>query len=456
MANDAQGQAAEQRTPSDNELAEAFVAQYERDLRYCHELHQWFRWDGSRWRPDADLTALRLGSKFCAEMAADLRKALDSRKRIDAVLHLARAKLPLATVAAIWDQNPDILCAPGGTVDLRTGELYPANREDFCTRQTRVTPGDDCPLWKAKLAEILPDAAERIFLQRFAGMCATGHVLENKFLYAEGTGRNGKSLLFNMLVWVLGDYAAPIPIEVLLASRFDRHPTELAQLRGRRLVTATEIPHGRSWNESRIKMVTGGDPIAARLMGGNFFHFEATHTLVVFGNEPLKLHSNNPAWEERMLFLRFLQSFVGDRRDKDLPNKLRAEGSGILAWVIEGAVDWYCHGLEPPESVTSAIRSYMAEQDVIGRWLDEDGWRTDDPTAAPRLSVLYAAYKAWCEQTGEYPETENAFSRALNERFPGSKGRDPATRRSIYRGFVQGTDMQQKPFDPSEPSGSAE
>jgi putative DNA primase/helicase len=444
--------------PSDDELACEFAARYSEDWRYCHALRSWFVWDGARWRPETTLLALEVVSQLCAEYAADFKEQkLASGKTINAVLQLARAKRELATEAAQWDSNPDILCTPGGVVDLRTGKLRPALRTDYCTRQIRATPVGTCPLWTAKVAEILPDAAERAFFQRFAGMAATGHVLEHAFLYCEGSGRNGKSLLFNLLLWLLSDYAAAIAVEVLLASKFDRHPTELAQLRGRRLITATEVPHGRAWNESRIKWLTGGDPISARKIGGDFFTFDPTHTLVVFGNEPLKLRGINPAWEERMLFLRFLQSFIGDKADKELPIKLRKEAPGIAAWVIQGAVLWYKHGLAAPESVHAATRDYMTEQDVIGRWI-ADGWQTDakDPKAATEIGVLYTDYKEWCGKVGEYAETENALSRALDKRFPRSKQQHPETRRVVYRGFIrlQKSNADGKASKPSDPPGN--
>ena len=156
----------------------------------------------------------------------------------------------------------------------------------------------------------------------------------------------------------LGDTAAPI--ELLMESRNDRHPTELAGLRGARLVTSAETEGGRRWSESKVKGLTGGDPIAARFMRGDFFNFVPCFKLLIAGNFKPRLRRIDEAIRRRFYLLPFNVTVPEGERDGDLPNKLVAEWPGILAWAIEGAVEWYADGLQPPDIVKQATRDYLA------------------------------------------------------------------------------------------------
>ena len=138
------------------------------------------------------------------------------------------------------------------TVDLRTGERYSPRPEDYMTKCAPVAPGGDCPLWREFLARVTSeDAALQKYLQRVAGYCLTGHTHEHAIFFLYGTGANGKSVFVNTLAGMMGDYAITAPVEIFIESHTDRHPTELAMLRGVRLVVASETPAGRNWNERK-------------------------------------------------------------------------------------------------------------------------------------------------------------------------------------------------------------
>ena len=184
-----------------------------------------------------------------------------------AVERFARADPAFAVTAEIWDRDPWLLGTPGGTVDLRTGELRPAKQEDGITRSTAVVPAPaaDCPLWLKFLDETFGnDAALIAFAQRWAGYSLTGLTREHALVFGYGSGGNGKSVYVNVHVGIAGDYATTASMDVFIASHGDRHPTDLAMLRGARVVTASETEEGRQWAESRIKQLTGGDLISAR------------------------------------------------------------------------------------------------------------------------------------------------------------------------------------------------
>jgi Family of unknown function (DUF5906) len=109
--------------------------------------------------------------------------------------------------------------------------------------------------------------------------------------FAYGSGANGKSVLTATATGIMGDYHTTAPIETFVATSQERHPTDLAGLRGARLVTVTETEGGRRWAEAKIKTLTGGDRISARFMRQDFFEFLPHFKLWIAGNHKPHLRS---------------------------------------------------------------------------------------------------------------------------------------------------------------------
>lgn len=183
---------------------------------------------------------------------------------VTAVESLARADRRLAATIDQWDPDIWLLNTPAGIVDLRTGEMRPYRRQDYCTKITGASPaapGTACPLWLAFLDRIMAkDEEPAAFVQRMLGYMLTGHTSTHALFFGYGTGANGKTVLLNTASRIMGDYATSTPMDTFMVSTTDRHPTELADLRGARLVTAVETEEGRPWAESRIKQMTGRRP----------------------------------------------------------------------------------------------------------------------------------------------------------------------------------------------------
>src|SRR5262245_17946065 len=212
------------------------------------------------------------------------------------------------------------------TVDLHTGIDRAPRREDYCTKSTAVAPalsGTPCPLWMAFLNRVTNNDPELIaFLKRFLGYCLTGHVHEQVLVFLFGTGANGKSVFVSTVTGILADYAIVAPMETFVASKFDRHPTEIAKLMGARLVVAQETQKGREWDESKIKMLTGGDKLTGRFMRGDFFDFKPTHKLLISGNHKPSLRNVDEAIRRRFLLVPFTVQIPVPERDPELVEKL--------------------------------------------------------------------------------------------------------------------------------------
>jgi putative DNA primase/helicase len=446
--------------PSEDEIATEFINRHGDELRYCQDFRKsWLAFDGSRWCRDPINTARHYARELCREYAEDFSKPkLAGRQTTSAVLYLAECDRHVATEARQWDTDPDILCTPGGIVDLRTGRVRPARPSDYCTRQTAVAPRPGCCRWKQTLEQAFPDRpAIPLFLQRYFGYSLSGHTREHRFLHATGSGGNAKDTVFGPMQAVMGDYARTVPVETLLASKNDRHPTEIALLRGVRFGLASETPKGRRWNEARLKLLTGGGTLSARYMGQDFFDFTPTAKLVIYGNEQPRLSTIDEAWHRRMLLLLFLQTFRGKDEIKGLKDLLIAEeGPGILDWGIEGAVDWYRNGLQPPKEVLTATEAYMVEQDVHGRWIDEC-LDASNPQAKTHLAKLFTSWATWAEAEKEYVGTRNSLSRELVKRY-GEKSKDRDENGVFFTGLKigqapKGDRDKQKSSGPSAGSG---
>lgn len=159
---------------------------------------------------------------------------------------LARSDRRHAREASAFDADPWALNTPGGVIDLRSATMRQHRRDDLFTKITTVAPSGSCPRWLAFLHEVLRGDAEAIgYLQRWAGYMLTGETREHAFLFIYGPGGNGKGVLVNTLAAALGDYATTAPMETFMATQQDRHPTDLAGLRGARLVLAQETEAGR-------------------------------------------------------------------------------------------------------------------------------------------------------------------------------------------------------------------
>ena len=402
---------------SEDAIALKFTERYGDDLRYVAPWGKWLIWDGARWAFDSTVAVFDLARAVCREEAARYKKKTDGQKIASAktraaIESLVRADRRHAATIDQWDRDPWLLNTPSGTVDLRTGDIRPHRREDYCTKVTAISPGGDCLRWLEFLKQITGGDDElQEFLKRVAGYGLTGLTREHALFFAYGTGANGKSVFLNTLAGALGDYHKTAPMETFIASHTDRHPTELAGLRGARLVTATEVEEGRRWAESKIKALTGGDPISARFMRQDFFEFIPQFKLLIAGNHKPRLRNVDEAIRRRLHLIPFNVTIPPDERDDRLAEKLKEEWPGILAWAIEGAAEWGMMGLRPPEVVRVATEEYLEAEDALVRWIEDRC--NEGPHFAGTVAELFKSWKEWCEATGEFAGTQRRFGQNL-------------------------------------------
>lgn len=377
-------------------------------------------WDGTCWRLDETLQHYNLARAICraASAACNNKKvasSLASAKTVAAVVSLARSDRRLAATIDQWDADPWLLNTPGGVVDLHTGKARPHSTIDYMTKITAAAPGGDCPLWLAFLDRVTGGDAElAAFLQRAVGYALTGSTREHALFFVHGIGANGKSVFVSTISGALADYQRSAPIETFVASSSERHPTDLAGLRGARLVTAVETEEGRRWAESKIKALTGGDKIAARFMRQDFFEYTPHFKLLIAGNHRPGLRSVDEAVRRRFHLVPFTVTIPPGERDLMLTERLREEWPGILQWAIDGCLAWQRDGLAPPDSVRLATAAYLESEDALAAWLDEGVER--DPQGWETTATLFASWKAWAERASEPVGSLKRFRELLESR----------------------------------------
>lgn len=413
---------AARREPSQDDLALCFAERHAEQLCYCERLGGWQVYEKGVWARDDLMRAqdcARQMLRELSEITAAPRQRLLSVKSVEAVLRLARSDPRLAVAPEVFDADPWLLNTPGGVVDLRSGEMRAAKAGDYCRRQTSVAPalaGTDLPEEAMEFLVRITKGEETLieFLQRLAGYCLTGSTREQALFFAYGTGANGKTTLINIFREVLGGYAMAAPMETFMASKHERHPTELAMLDGPRFVTASESEATGWLAAARIKQLTGGDVVSARYMHGNFFQYTPQFKLVLSGNHRPRLRNLDPALRRRIHLIPFTETIPPEERDGELPAKLRQHHPAFLRWMIEGCLRWQQDGLAPPAIVTGATEDYFEDQDALGRWLAERCEAGKDARA--RATELHADFADWAKGEGEWAMTLKGFGQGLVER----------------------------------------
>lgn len=341
---------------------------------------------------------------------------------------MAQSELPITP--AELDSSANLLNFTNGTVDLRTGKLFPHRRSDWITKMVHFgyRPAAPCKLFLAFLSEIMgggPDASEgaleradelMLYLQKALGYSTSAEVREKAVFIAHGSGDNGKTTLLSVIRELIREYATTVGLD-LLTTRDESNNVAAARakLRGARLVVSSETEEGQRLNAARLKRICqgpGGEIEACRKYE-NPITFPETHKLWIDANHKPELPAADAAVWNRVHLVPFAVTIPKERQDRDLNAKLLHEGEGILAWLVEGAKQWYAEGMPQSKAVDEATKAWQQELDRLAAYLDEYTEKASDPQAWLSNKVLYGAYKSWCEGNGETPLSHVRFSRQM-------------------------------------------
>ena len=417
---------------TDTGNAELIAALFREVLRYDHKQGRWLIWNKRRRRWSEDkanevrkfaVSAARR-RRAVAARSADAKNSKpeilwsfesEQRHRVDAALDMARSLPPISDTGGGWDADPSLFGVANGVLDLRTGRLREERPDDRITKHSPVCfdPTAKCPRFERFLSEIFnSDTALVDYIQRMIGYCLTGSVEEQCVFCWYGSGANGKTTLAGVLRYIFGGYAVNLPFSALEMK--NRNSNDLVALAGARLATAAETNEGVRLNEARIKVLTGGDPITARRLYHENFTFEPTHKLILaFNHKPIIADDSEGMWR-RVRLIPFTRQFMPAEKEKDLPQTLKAEASGILAWAVRGCLLWQENGMGEPPAVAKATAAYREESDHLGEFVED--CCAVESGATVTSGVLWQEYKRWTNVNKEVPLSRQTVSERLEKR----------------------------------------
>jgi putative DNA primase/helicase len=349
--------------------------------------------------------------------ATRLKWASASESANNITSSLALAESLFVVDAAAMDADPYLLGTPGGVFDLRAGVQREHRQADLITKVAACDYDVDAaaPTFRRFLCETFDGNRELLdYVQTLAGYTLSGHRGEHLLAIFWGSGANGKSTLLGTLQALLGDYAGTAAPDLLIARNGSEHPTQLADLQGRRLVVVSETGEAGRLAEERAKMMTGGDTIKARRMRQDFFEFKPTHQLVLQTNHRPRVNGNDEGIWRRLRLIPFTITVPPDKRDATLPDQIQAELPGVMRWAVEGWLSYQQHGFKTPAAVTVATAGYRDASDVFGAFVADCCVQGEgrEVTAAD----IYSAYSKWAAAAGEMGLSARVFGQRLEDR----------------------------------------
>ncbi|MDA8137787.1 MAG: phage/plasmid primase, P4 family [Desulfobacteraceae bacterium] len=445
---------------------ELFKALFRGKFLFCKSMDCWLRWAGHHWEIDkmgsaaaaiekvadayeAEAASIKAGlaSVSDKEMAKGLGALIDSlEKRANQLRGDSRRQCclkfahtsedPLAIDGVELDSKPWLLPCANGVIELRTGKFRPGRPDDFLLKASPVEwRGPDAPrdVWIGALTEIMAGDADMVaFLQRLFGLAIVGKVIEKVFPVLTGPGGdNGKTTLIEGVSYALGPMAGPIPSEMLVAGF--RHNSsgpspDIMSLKGLRVAYASETEDGAKVSAAMVKLLTGKDSLTGRWPNDKFpITFEPCHTLFLLSNFKPKADSQDKAFWSRMVNIPFTMRFLKNRApsadnerpaDPHLDEKLKEQAPGILAWLVEGCLEWQRRGLDIPIKVRQEGEEYQSGEDDMGAFVEYCCFLSDDPLATAGATELYDLFWKWWKRfVGNFPPKQKRLGSYLRERF---------------------------------------
>ena len=441
-------------TPGDIMAGMVFAKAKSSKLKYIPQADEWLQWDGTRWvwcHVGEEIQAAKAVANAILDHATELYKkdadrhkrrhafatSLQNLKRLEAMVKLAKSEpgMSIGHVSAL-DSDAWLLGARNGVIDLRSGALLAPDPAMLITRQVAAEYHRDaqCPRWLKFLNEIFIGDTETIaFIQRALGYTLTATTTEEVLFICFGHGANGKSVFGNIVSLIMGDYAQAAPASLISARRSnDSSPrNDIARLCGARLTSINETQSGDRLDDQVVKMLAGREMISARFLNKEFFDFWPTAKPWLRTNHrPIVIGEDDGIWR-RLLLIPFARKFSESERNPWLEQHLMEERDGILAWMVEGCLDWQrCKGLQPSETVRRESAGYRTESDLLGEFLDDKTER--DANERIEQGDLYGSWRCWCDMGGVKYGSKANFTRKLTER---GIGQSKSTDRRFYTGI---------------------
>ena len=432
---------------TDMENMKRFVNQHKDTLKSTGSSRSWLVWDGTRWRYEPhDVTAIQRGFMTIESIDAEASASLDglkrqellkwskssqSKHRILSMISMASKHEDMIVSMANFDKDTHLINCLNGVVDLTNRCLQASSSLRLISKLAKASYNRKAkaPVFKSFINQIFGNDVELIrWVQRAIGYSLTGSVLEQKLFYAYGTGSNGKSTLFEIIMRILNDYSKATDFETFLSKQKSdvRMLEAVGELKGVRYAQASETDSHVRFSESTIKKLTGGDTLRGTKLTKSAFEFKPEFKLWFSANHLPYAKDGSFGFWRRIKIIPFTQTFSGSKVNSTLYEQLLQERDGIFHWCVDGAYHWYKElkksggksGLGPCKAIDDATEEYKSENDVLGNFIKECIEKS--PGSKVKARDLYDRYKLWNEVNSEDDSTnsisEVIFSRRMQER----------------------------------------
>ena len=419
----------ERRTLTELSLAEVVYAENKDDVIWIPHWKSWLKFDESngKWGRieyyvenliTRQLKKLREEeSKLVLQGGVDRSSNIKQIERAEKAKFISGCRDIIKTiqeerlVPSDFDSSPYLVgFSDGNCFDLSKCEARKTERKDYLTKSVNATydPDATCPLWDKSMIEWCRGDKELVrFLQVWCGYSLSGLAEQQIFLFLYGEGKNGKSVFVNTITELMGQYSISInPETIMNLNKNSRVASgDVARLFGARLVSSTELPEGKRFDEDFVKLLTGGDYITARHLYEREFSFKSTIKLMISGNHKPIVKGNDNGFWRRVSLVPFEAKIVTP--NPQLSSDLRRERSGILNWCLNGWIEYQKNGLVVPDSVQKESKVYRDEMDIIKSWMDECVEVKFGEKAF--ANDLYQSHKKWREVNGFSSITISSF-----------------------------------------------
>lgn len=418
-----------------------FAERFRGKLLYIVAINAWYIWTGQRWAPcegGEEMAAAKAIAEECLSetLSALLENGTETAKRnfnqAQAVHRTVRRVEAMQQTAAsepgmsisnpgLFDANPWVIGVKNGAVNLRNAELLEPSPGMLVSRQAGAEYDRlaQCPMWTQTVHEVMRGDEEMVsFMQRLCGYALTGLVTEEKLFFFLGMGANGKSVFMNVIAAAVGEYAATVRAALLArdpkGSGSDAE-REKCRLPGARIALMNETGQGDVWDDQRTKELVSRERISARQLYGESFDFMPTHKLFIRGNHQPGAMDNTDGFWRRIVLIGFTRQFPESERIPDLDRQIiEKELPGVLAWMVEGCLDWQKHGLQVPASIAVAVNTYRRDTDLMGEWID--ACCTASTGAEDSINALFTSYEMFLKEANTKAPSRNTFGRQLVQR----------------------------------------
>lgn len=395
----------------------------------------WLEWVGSHWKPCTDAGPWRAVNEVCQDALRDLIDLPPGQARDDlykdvrlcdsefgtkgVLAHVMRAKGIQCDDDAL-DSQSHLFAFRNGTFDLDEGRFRESRPDDLITLVSDIDydPDAECPMYDELMDLYQPDEAIQDYLHRLAGAAMEGKQnLQHLVTWYGATGGNGKGTITRAWQHVFGSYAKVFPVEGLLSrkgSSAEAYRDQKAQLKGVRLVFATEPTEGARFDTGTVKALTGNDTITARAMHKAAVTFDPTWLIIMSTNTRVST-PNDGGMARRLKEVKWGFKVKPDQMRNDLDDILKKEAAGIANRIILGWFQYRLNGIQHPVAVEESTKEYLASVDQYGRFLDE--CTEVVPGSFTGAMPLYNRYRQWCEDGGEYPKSNRLFGEEMGKKL---------------------------------------